>query len=68
MTPAMFVDDPPMVKQDGAYVCAVCSKPLNDVTVKNNDPFCKAEHASEWYGHEAASVGTATMLGRKGRL
>lgn len=33
-------EDPKLVKKGGKYICAVCSAELNEVTIKNNDPFC----------------------------
>lgn len=43
--------DPKMVKVGkGAYVCAECGEPLNEVTVKNLDPFCSTSCAHAYHG------------------
>lgn len=47
--------DPKMVKVKGGYVCAVDATPLNDVTVKNQDPFCSAGCANVWHEFEPSS-------------
>lgn len=34
----------------GRYVCVVCGDPLNEETVKNQDPFCKTDCARIFHG------------------
>lgn len=49
----------------GRYVCALpdCGKPLNELTVKNEDPFHSTACANVW--HEF--VPTSTMFSLNGR-
>lgn len=61
--------DPKMVKKGKRFVCAQCGEPLNDLTVKNQDPFCRTACANGWHefvplsaqftlsGHEAGYTG-----------
>lgn len=32
------------------YVCVVCDNPLNEVTIKNLDPFCSTACCHEYHG------------------
>lgn len=42
--------DPKMRRVARAYVCAVCEQPLNEVAVKNEDPFCTVTCCREFHG------------------
>lgn len=47
--------DPPMKRvRRGEYECALetCDNPLNEVTIKNQDPFCSTGCCHEWHGVE----------------
>ena len=47
--------DPPMKRVGrGRYKC-VCGEPLNEVTVKYEDPFCSTACAHEFHGVEIAA-------------
>lgn len=44
--------DPKMKKRRGKYVCALdgCEEPLNEIAVKNQDPFHQTDCARAYYG------------------
>lgn len=46
------VKDPRMKRREGKYVCAECGEMLNDVTVKNEDPFCSTGCCHAYHGIE----------------
>lgn len=48
-----------------AYLCAAesCDEPLNEVTVKNDDPFCSAKCAHEYHGVEIQLPGRGYTVG-----
>ena len=39
-----------MKKAAGKYVCAECGTMLNEVTVKNEDPFCSTSCCHAYHG------------------
>jgi hypothetical protein len=48
--------DPTMKRRRGAYVCAQCDTLLNEVTIKNEDPFCSAVCANGHYDFTPTSA------------
>lgn len=53
-----MLSDPRMQKvgrgKSATYLCAVCDQELNEVTVKNIDPFCSTACAHAYHGVEIA--------------
>jgi hypothetical protein len=61
--------DPKMGKKSRArnapYVCALegCEEELNEVTVKNLDPFCSTTHCNEYFGVEILKPRPGSTVG-----
>jgi predicted nucleic acid-binding Zn ribbon protein len=49
----MISADPKMKRvRKGVYACAQCGEELNEVTVKNDDPFCSTSCCHTYHGVE----------------
>jgi len=49
-------DEPTMKKRKGVFVCAFCGAELNEIAIKNDDPFCRTKCANDYYGYIPATT------------
>ena len=56
--------DPKRRKLKGVFVCAVCKKPLDEIVVRDGDPFCSVECCRAFHDTEIALPNKQIARGR----